>query len=222
MRAYGETDINPVGTMGHSTQILYGALAPGKTLTNLMAGGLTAGCADSAADMMQDLKAGYLLGATPRKQTYAQFIGVLVGAVVAVLIFLVVTEAYGIATETIPAPAAVLWSGMAKLLAQGLSALPEYTTTGILVGVAFGILLTILENTKWGKFTPSPYGIGIAIVIPAFLSLSLFLGSMVKLLLEKTSPRWVETYSVPVASGGIAGEAIVGVLISILIVTGLL
>jgi len=222
IRAYGETDINPVGTMGHSTQILYGALAPGKTLTNLMAGGVTAGCADTAADMMQDLKTGYLLGATPRKQTYAQFLGVVVGAVVAVLIFLVVTEAYGVATEIMPAPAAVLWSGMAKVLSEGISALPEYTLVGVLGGAILGILLTILENTKWGQFIPSPYAMGIAVVVPAFFSLSMFLGSMVKLLLKKRFPKWIETYSTPIAAGGIAGEATIGVLIAILIVSGLL
>lgn len=220
IRAYGETDINPVAATGYSTQLIYGGIAPGQMMTNVMAAGITAAGANQSADMMQDLKTGYLLGATPRKQTYVQLIGSTIGALVVVPVFLSLTGAYGLATENLPAPSAVNWSGMAKLLSQGFSVLPQYTWIGVLCGAFLGILLTILGNTKCRKFTPSPIGLGIAMIVPGFFSLSIFLGSMIRFLLGKKFHRWMESYQISIASGAIAGEGIMGVIISILKVSG--
>ena len=222
VRAYGETDISPVGTMGHATQIVFGALAPGQTLPNIMTAGITAGCANTAVDMMQDLKTGYLLGSTPRRQVYAQCIGVLVGALVAVPVFQRVIGAYGLGTQSLPAPAAVLWSGMAKLLSQGFANLPQYALAAILGGTALGLVLAILENTRWKKYTPSPLGIGIGIVVPAFFTITIFAGALVGIVISRLYPKWTEESLVPVASGGIAGEAILGVVIAALTVFGIL
>ncbi|MFC1502649.1 OPT family oligopeptide transporter [bacterium] len=220
IRAYGETDISPVGAMGYTTQLIYGGVAPGNMITNVMSAGITAGSAQQSSDMMQDLKTGYLLGATPRKQVYVQFIGSLIGAIIAVPVFLAITGAYGLGTENLPAPSAVTWSGMAKLLSQGFSVLPPHTWIGILCGAFLGILLTILGSTKLRKFTPSPIGLGIAMVVPGFFSISIFLGSMIHFFIGKTFPKWMESYKTSVASGGIAGEGVMGVIISILKVSG--
>jgi putative OPT family oligopeptide transporter len=222
VRAYGETDISPIGTMGHATQIVFGGLAPGQTLPNIMTAGITAGCANTAVDMMQDLKAGHLLGSTPRKQVYAQFIGVFVGSVVAVPIFNAVIGAYGLGTQALPAPAAILWSGMAKLLSQGFSALPQYAGIAICAGFAFGVLLALLETRPWKRYIPSALGIGIGIVVPAFFTITIFIGSLIGVLIARLFPKWFEDSMLPVASGGIAGEAIIGVVIAALTVFGVL
>ena len=68
-RATGETDTTPVGAMGKITQLTYGILAPANVVTNLMTASITAGAASSSADLLTDLKSGYLLGGNPRKQT---------------------------------------------------------------------------------------------------------------------------------------------------------
>ena len=222
VRAYGETDISPIGTMGHATQILFGGLAPGQMLTNVMTAGITSGCANSAVDMMQDLKTGYLLGSTPRKQLYAQFIGVLVGAVVAVPVFNALVKAYGLGSEALPAPAAVLWSGMAKLLSHGFGSLPEYAGYAVAAGTLLGILLALLETGRWKKYTPSPLGMGIGIVVPAFFTITIFLGSLVGMGLGRLFPKWNEEALLPVASGAIAGEAIVGIVVAALTVFAIL
>jgi putative OPT family oligopeptide transporter len=218
VRAYGETDISPIGTMGHATQILFGGLAPGQMLTNVMTAGITAGCANTAVDMMQDLKAGHLLASTPRRQVYAQLIGVFVGAIVAVPVFNALVAAYGLGSEALPAPAAVLWSGMAKLLAQGFTSLPEYAGYAVAAGTVLGIALAALENGRWKKYVPSPMGIGIGIVVPAFFTITIFLGSLVGIGIGRLFPKWEEGPLLPVASGAIAGEAIVGVVIAALTV----
>jgi OPT family oligopeptide transporter len=222
VRAYGETDVSPVGTMGHATQIVFGALAPGETFPNVLTAGITAGCANTATDMMQDLKAGYLLGSTPRKQVYAEFLGVLVGTLVAVPVFNALTSAYGLGTEALPAPAAVIWSGMAKLLSGGFTGLPPFSMYAIGSGTALGILLALLGNGRFKKYIPSPLGIGIGIVIPVFYTSIIFLGSLAGAILSKLFPKWSEDSLLPVASGAIAGEALLGVLVAVLRVSGVL
>jgi len=222
VRAYGETDVNPVGAMGYATQMIYGAVAPGSMMTCVMTAGITASGANQAADMMQDFKTGYLLGATPRRQTYAQLVGAAVGSIAAVPIFFALTGAYGIGTESMPAPSAVSWSGMAQLFSKGFAALPPSALFGIVGGVILGIMLTLLERTKIRKFVPSPYGMGIAMIMPVDFSIMIFLGAMIKLLLDKKFAGWMEEYSISLASGLIVGESIIGVVIAVLSVLGLL
>jgi uncharacterized oligopeptide transporter (OPT) family protein len=222
IRGYGETDINPVGTMGHASQIVAGTLHPGNAITNLGAGGVAAGCSDSSASLMQVFKTGFLLGATPRRQILAQFIGVAVGSVVAVVIYLAVTSGVTIGSDELPAPGALPWSGMASLLAKGSDALPPYGLLAALIGAGAGIVITLLEKTRAGRFLPSPFGMGIGLVVPGFISVSIFVGSLVGTILEKAAPKWSAVYLTPVASGGIAGEAITAVVISILAVSGVL
>ena len=222
VRTYGETDINPVGAMGYATQIIFGGVSPGNTLTNVMAAGIAASGANQSADMMQDFKTGYLLGATPKKQTYAQTVGVIIGSIVAVPIFYAIINAYGLASENLPAPSAVTWTGMAQFLSKGFGALPAFTHIGVISGVVLGIFLALMENTKIKKFVPSAFGIGIAMFLPAFFSVSIFLGSIIKFALEKVFPAWMKSYSIPVASGAIVGESILGVIIAILIVSGII
>ena len=86
-RATGETDTTPVGAMGKITQLTYGILAPPNVITNLMTASITAGAAGSSADLLTDLKSGYLLGANPRKQFLAQVSGTIVETLVVVPAF---------------------------------------------------------------------------------------------------------------------------------------
>ena len=64
-RVTGETDTTPVGAMGKITQLTFGVLSPGNTNVNLMSANVTAAAASSSADLLTDLKSGYLLGAHP-------------------------------------------------------------------------------------------------------------------------------------------------------------
>src|SRR5262245_10716231 len=81
------TATTPVGAMGKVTQLTFGALSPGNVNVNLMSANITAGAATSSADLLTDLKSGYLLGANPRQQFLAQFSGIFVGTIVSVLAF---------------------------------------------------------------------------------------------------------------------------------------
>lgn len=220
IRGYGETDINPVGTMGHANQILAGTLHPGNAITNLGAGGIAAGCSDASASLMQVLKTGHLLGASPKKQILGQIVGVVVGSIVAVAMYLVITSGASIGSEDIPAPGALPWSGMSTLLAKGTEALPAGGGTAVLAGALVGIVITLLERGRAGKFLPSPFGMGIGLVVPGFISVTICLASILGALLGRLLPGWSARYLTLVASGGIAGEAITAVLISILAASG--
>lgn len=219
-RATGETDITPVGAMGKITQLLYGAIAPGNMVANLMTANVTGGAATSSADLLQSLKCGYRIGASPKKQFLAMMLGVVGGALVCVPVYnILIPSADVIGTDKLPAPAAQTWAGVAILLSKGLTALPLSARWGLFWGAIFGILITLLEKIfpKMRSYLPSPTAMGIAFVIPAFNSVSMFLGALIAYILEKRKKEISDNFTVPVASGLIAGESIMGILVAILV-----
>jgi uncharacterized oligopeptide transporter (OPT) family protein len=218
-RATGETDITPVGPLSKITQLTFGAIAPGNVPTNLMTANITAGATASAGDLLTDLKSGYLLGANPRQQFFAQFFGVLAGACITIpVFFILIPDASYLATEKWPAPAALVWRGVAELLSKGPAALPTSARWGLVIGATLGIILPLLELAfpKQKKFIPSPVGLGLAFTINGFNVISMFLGSVAALALAKTKPEVAKNYTIPVSSGIIAGESLMGVAVAIL------
>ncbi|HYG68699.1 MAG TPA: OPT family oligopeptide transporter, partial [Anaeromyxobacteraceae bacterium] len=123
-RITGETDTTPTKAFGPLTQLLYGSALPGQLVPNVMGANVTGGVGLHAADLLTDLKSGYLLGARPRPQLYAQLIGTVVGAAAIVPVFgILVPDASAIGTERFPAPAAQVWAGVSRILAAGAGAL---------------------------------------------------------------------------------------------------
>jgi OPT family oligopeptide transporter len=223
-RATGETDITPIGAMGKITQLLYGIVAPANITTNLMTACVTAGAASSSADLLTDLKSGYLLGANPRKQFIAQFLGIFAGALVIVPAFyLIVPTAKVLGGEEFPAPAAQVWKGVAELMAQGLSSLDITERVALLAGGLVGILIPVLERilpARFRPFIPSAMGLGLAFVIPFYNTLSIFVGALIAWFLSTEAEEFAKRYTVPVASGVIAGESLMGVLVALLGASG--
>src|SRR5882672_5723770 len=146
-RVTGETDTTPVGAMGKITQLTFGALRPGNTSVNLMSANVTAAAASSSADLLTDLKSGYLLGAHPRKQFLAQLAGIFVGTVVTVLSFrLLVPDASVLGSDQFPAPAAQTWRAVALALSEGVRSLGPVKIWSIAVGGLVGIVLSVLPR----------------------------------------------------------------------------
>ncbi len=211
VRATGETDINPVGAMGKITQVVYGALAPGKMVVNLMAAAITSAGASQAGDLMQDMKAGYMLKVSIRRQVITQLMGVIVGVVAAAGTYRVLTVVYEIPGPEFPGPAVFAWYKMAEILAVGLKALPPFALYGAGVGAVLGVILPLL--TKYGPkklaaWLPSPVAFGIAFMVPAVYSIGMWLGALITQVYTKKRPEQVDKYGASLASGFIAGEGL--------------
>jgi len=218
-RATGETDITPVGPLSKITQLTFGALAPGNIPTNLMTANITAGATSAAGELLQDLKSGYLLGARPRQQFIAQLAGVFAGALIVVPVYFILIQSTDLlGGEKWPAPAALVWRGVAELLAKGVGALPPSARIGLVIGATIGIIIPLLEMKfpKHKKYIPSATGLGLAFTINGFNSISMFIGACLALWLSKSRPKLHEQYTIPVSSGLIAGESLMGVVIALI------
>jgi OPT family oligopeptide transporter len=215
-RVTGETDTTPVGAMGKITQLTFGALSPGNMDVNLMAANITAGAATSSADLLTDLKSGYLLGANPRKQFIAQFAGIFIGTLVTVAAFRVlVPDASVLGTDQFPAPAAQTWKGVAEAMAKGLGNMHPVKIWCIAIGGLLGLILPILARLfpKQQKWIPSAAGIGLAWVFQWYYGLLFFLGALIGYGWQKRNAKHCEEYLFPVASGIVAGGALMGVVL---------
>jgi OPT family oligopeptide transporter len=91
-RATGETDFTPIGAMGKITQLTYGLLAPSNTTINLSTASITGAGACHSADLLVSMKAGYLVGASPRRQALSQFFGVIAGVLVCVPVYSIIVR----------------------------------------------------------------------------------------------------------------------------------
>jgi OPT family oligopeptide transporter len=215
-RVTGETDTTPVGAMGKITQLFFGAVSPGNMNVNLMSAAVTAAAASSSADLLTDLKSGYLLGAHPRRQFVAQFAGIFVGTLVSVLSFrLLVPDASVLGGDQFPAPAAQAWRAVALALSHGILALGPVKMWSIAAGAFVGIVLSVLPAIFPARrhLFPSPAGFGLAWTFHWHYGLLFFLGGGLGRWAEKKYPRWSEELTFPVASGWIAGESLMGVLL---------
>jgi uncharacterized oligopeptide transporter (OPT) family protein len=225
-RVTGETDVTPTKALGPVTQLLFAALLPNQLVPNLMSANITGGVGLHAADLLTDLKSGFLLGAKPRQQVIGQFFGVIAGALVVVPAFyLLVPDAQTLGGEEFPAPSAMVWANVSKMLVSGLSALHPTAQVAAVIGALVGSVLAVFEAVlpkKHLTWVPSPSGLGIAIVIPAYNSIMMFLGAGVAEWWRRRRGAEAESDTMPIASGFIAGESLVGIAVKMLVAFGLM
>lgn len=215
-RVTGETDTTPIGAMGKVTQLTFGAVNPGNVNVNLMSANITAGAAGSAADLLTDLKSGYLLGANPRKQFLAQFSGIFIGTLISVFAFtLIVDKPSVIGSDQFPAPAAQTWAAVAHALSKGLESLAPVKVWSIVIGGVVGIIFSLLPKLfpKQQKYLPSASAFGLAWVFHWYYAVLFFMGAVLAYGFQKKSPAKAEEFLYPIASGVMAGGALMGVAI---------
>jgi uncharacterized oligopeptide transporter (OPT) family protein len=225
-RATGETDITPTGALAKITQVVFGVLAPGSVSTNLMTASMGSGVAIHAADLLTDLKSGYLLGARPRQQFLAQFFGVLAGSVCVVFAFQLLVPSWTVIGERYPAPGALSWLAVSEALSKGFSHLHPSARWLVAIGGTLGVVMTLLDKylpAKIKRFTPSATGLGLAFTMPFSNALAMFIGAIVALVLEyRYSKEQSERWLIPISSGVIAGEGLMELLVNILRLTHVL
>lgn len=225
-RVTGETDVTPTKALGPVTQLVYGGLVPGNIPVNVMSANVTGGIGLHAADLLTDLKSGFLLGANPRQQFYAQLFGVVAGAAIVMPVFnLLVPTADHLGTDVFPAPGVQVWAGVSKVLAVGASALHESARWAALIGAITGIALTLAERyspANMKKWIPSASGLGVAFVIPAYNAFMFALGALWAEIMRRQRGKAGDDLTFPVGSGFIAGESLMGILIAMLTAFGIL
>jgi uncharacterized oligopeptide transporter (OPT) family protein len=227
----GMTSITPIGAMGKLTQLTFGALAKGNKTVNLMTAGITGEVASHAANLLQDIKPGYMLGAKPRQQAVGHILGIFAGSMLSIpvfyLVFLKLPPSQLLATELsvpytmdskFPMPSATVWKAVADVLAEGLHMIKPSAQYAALAGILIGIVLEIGRMATKNRFPLSAVAIGLGFLIPFFTCLSIFIGSLVFWLAEKffssdESPihRVVVQNQEPICAGLIAGGALMGI-----------
>ncbi len=223
-RVTGETDVTPSKALGPVTQLMYGALRPGALTANLMGANVTGGVGLHAADTLGDLKCGWVLGATPKLQLWAQLFGITIGALAVVPAFnLLVPSAAALGTAELPAPAVQVWASVSRMLVSGVGGLPAERQWAAAAGAAVGTLLTVAEAKlprRWRTWLPSPTALGIAFLLPGPSAVAMFVGATLAALLRRRAPELDDAFRLPVASGLVAGESLMGMALVLLRAAG--
>ncbi|MBM6750296.1 oligopeptide transporter, OPT family [Mediterraneibacter glycyrrhizinilyticus] len=210
---------NPVSGMAIATLIIATLLLKltGSDGTTGMVGAIAIGgiiciVAAIAGDTSQDLKTGFIVGATPKKQQIGEMLGVVVSAAAIGFVLYLLNEAWGYGTDKIPAAQAT----MMKLLVEGImdANLPWAL---ILIGVCVAIVAEILQVPVM------PFAVGM--YLPFSLSAGIMAGGAVRFIVEKIKGSDEEKKErtdrgVLFTSGLIAGEGIMGIVLAILAVAG--
>lgn len=214
-RVLGETNWAPISSLANLMQAVFAALSPGNMAVNMIGSGMSGTIAANGEHLMQDYKAGKIVGSTNRYLTYLQLIGVPVGALAVAFVYPALRSQYGIGDGgALVSPISVKWAGFAELLNKGFSALPKGCFTALLVAVVTGSIISVLEP-RYKRYLPSPTGMGIGMLIPGYATLAMVVGGVTQLIWSRLKPEHEAIYCVPLSSGFIAGEALVVLLLSI-------
>jgi uncharacterized oligopeptide transporter (OPT) family protein len=223
LRVLGETNWGPISALSNMMQGLFALVAPGNITANMVASGTTGTVAISSEAIIQDYKAGDVIGSTPRSLTWAQLMAVPIGALAVSLVYPALVDTYGaVGGKNLSSAISKKWALFAEFLKGGFSALPTPALWLLIIFSVLGVIFTILESKpKLKPYVPSPTGIGIGILVPFAVVATMFIGGVIGLIWKKAHPKSAETNLVPMASGLIAGEALIAVLVPLLIYLGI-
>ena len=208
---------NPVSGMAIATLIIATLLlkVTGTDGTTGMVGAIAIGgviciIAAIAGDTSQDLKTGFIVGATPKKQQLGEMLGVVVSAAAVGFVLYLLNEAWGYGTEQLPAAQAT----MMKMLVEGIMN-AELPWALIFIGVFIAVMAEIL------KVPVMPFAVGM--YLPFSLSAGIMAGGVVRFIVEKIKGTDEEKKErsdrgVLFTSGLIAGEGIMGIVLAVLAV----
>ena len=212
---------NPVSGMAIATLLIatMSIKASGKTVIDGMTAAIAIGSvicivAAIAGDTSQDLKTGYLLGATPKKQQMGEIIGVVVSGLAIGGVLYLLNAAWGYGGAEVPAPQATLM----KMIVEGIMG-GNLPWNLVFIGVFLAIALEIL------RVPVMPFAIGL--YLPIYLNASIMIGGVVRMFMDRRKNVDEETKTKQTTDGTlycagmIAGEGLVGILLAIFAVFGI-
>lgn len=159
-----------------------------------------------AGTTSQDLKTGFLLGATPKRQQVAEIIGAIIPALALGSTIYVLNQAYHIGSEVMPAPQATLMSMIAKGVIMG-----DLPYTLVVAGVVLGLLVYIM------RIPVLPFAIGL--YLPLSLSTGMMAGGIVSWFVNRhTNSEAAKQNGILISSGFVGGDACTGIVIALLVI----
>ncbi|MEO6711275.1 MAG: OPT family oligopeptide transporter [Planctomycetota bacterium] len=224
LRVLGETNWGPISALSNLMQGVFAALAPGNVQANMVASGVTGSIVAESEGLMQSYKTGEMVGSTPRYLTYIQLMAVPIGAAAVAYAYPLLRATYGIGGEKgLPCPTSQKWVGLAKMVNEGIGALPKSAVVALAIAVVLGILFAVLEqNAKWRTWVPSATSIGIGMLIPSNAVATMMIGALIAWAANRKDPEGSNRWVLPLASGFIAGDALVAIIVAALIAQGVL
>ena len=189
-----------------SVFLLLGWTDDGGKVAALTVGAVVAVAASIAGDTSQDLKTGFLLGATPRRQQLGELVGVLTSAAFVALTVLLLARAYGFGGEELPAPQAMLM----RLVIDGVLA-QSLPWTLVALGAGIAIVVELL------RIPSLPFAVGV--YLPLSTMMPVFLGGLLRLVLHRRAATDEERLArhnrgILLGSGLVGGEGLIGVVIA--------
>ncbi|TFK47729.1 OPT oligopeptide transporter [Heliocybe sulcata] len=217
VRALGETDLNPVSGLGKISQLLFAVIQPGNIVANIIAGGVAEAGAQQAGDLMQDLKTGHLIHASPRAQFYGQLIGSALSIVVTSTAYNLYSRAYTIPGPSFPAPTAYVWLSLARLLRDGQ--LPAKSGLFMLVfALIFGAIAglkayAVRRQPPYAKWIPSGVAFAIGFLNTPSFSLARLVGGITEYVYHRRVVKdGHDIRLIIIASGFVLGEGVISVV----------
>lgn len=193
----------------------------------IMIGAVVCCAAAIAGDNMQDLKSGNILGATPRNQQIMQMVGVIAAALSLPLVLQLLNSAYGIGSDTLPAPQAALMESVAVGIFQG--GLPWNM---VYIGMGIGVLIILADQyqaSRKSDFRIPVLAVAVGLYLPFELDSAIMVGGLIAWAVSRYQARKAGQKSGDVqeakeksnnagllfASGLITGEALIGIFLAI-------
>lgn len=221
------TSWTPTGALSKITQFSMGALDRSNPGSNLLPAGMTAEIAANAANLLSDIKPGYMLGGKPRHQAVGHIIGNLAGVLASVPLFFLLfvkTDATGassvadMVSDEFGFPAALQWKGVADIIAKGVTDLPTSVLISVGVAAVAAVIIEVARIVTKGRSGLSAVAIGLGVVLPPQATFMMFLGAVlfwVQARRHKTPGTqghriWVEGME-PICAGLISGAALMGI-----------
>ncbi len=154
-----------------------------------------------ASDMMLDLKSGYLVGAIPRRQQLAQFVGAWLGPLIVIFLMILLNDQYEIGSDKLPAPQAKALASVTEGILN--DNVPAYRYSA---GAGLGLLLALSGLGGVGVL------IALGFYMPFHIALTYTVGNVMRIVSDKVfGSKWSHECGIPIAAGLIVGEALVGV-----------
>jgi OPT family oligopeptide transporter len=221
------TSWTPTGALAKITQFTMGAIDHTNPASNLIPAAMTAEISNNAANLLSDIKPGYMLGGKPRHQVLGHIIGIFSGALFSVPLFFLlflppdhdgVRSTATIVSEHFAMPAALQWKGVAEIIAKGVSNLAATALIAAIVAAIFAAVFEIARIRTKGRFPLSAVSIGLGVILPPEASFAMWIGAVVFWWMGRTNPApgtrgnrfWVEG-SESICAGLISGAALVGI-----------